>query len=388
MKKILTFLILLLFAGNISASEIPADFSFSENIKLKDRGVEVKYLQIFLNNHSDYKVAESGSGSLDNETEYFGYLTKQAVIRFQEEYFDEILAPWGFSRGTGIVGPTTKAKMNSILSNKNNSSDYYISSLSPYQGDVIIVKVFNTEPDEVVTASFLNKTYTFYSNKTERIVVIPINSKITPGKYSLSIYNDSNLSFVKVINVLDSNFPTTKLTITTGLEEEGYSISSIQENVLIENQTLFLEALNDPISEFYFDDDFIYPLSNIENVGAFGNIRCSGDVCLQHLGVDLDAEEGASVYSINNGIVKFVKETTNYGKTIIVDHGGGIRSIYLHLSEFLVREGEVVSKGQIIAYSGNTGYSIAPHLHLSINIYGYSIDPLNFIKTVNDELNQ
>ena len=98
----------------------------------------------------------------------------------------------------------------------------------------------------------------------------------------------------------------------------------------------------------YFNQSFIYPLDDIIDVGAFGNIRKDGDVTIQHLGVDLDAVEGTPIYAINDGKVVLVEELTVYGNTIIIDHGLGIYSLYLHLSEFRVSEGEMVEKGKII----------------------------------------
>lgn len=388
MKKIL-IAILLFSACIVYASELPSNFFFTEDLEIGDTGLEVKYLQIFLNNYTDFKVAKDGVGSSGHETEYFGLLTKQAVINFQEKYFDDVLSPWGFSKGTGMVSRTTKAKMNEILlKEKSSSSDkVYISSVNPHQGDTLFVKVLSTEPNEIIAADFLNKTYIFYSldNSNEKVAIIPINAKTTPGDYPIIFYSSINTPFTETINVLNSNFPTTTLAVTTELEAEGYTSDSIGANALAENEILFTEVLNDPVIDYYFSNGFIYPLDEIKNVGAYGNIRCSGKTCLQHLGVDLDAEENTPIYSINDGVVKFVRETNNYGKTIIIEHGGGIRSMYLHLNEFLVKEGQSVSRGQIIAYSGNTGYSIAPHLHLSINIYGSSINPLEFIREVNKE---
>jgi len=121
-------------------------------------------------------------------------------------------------------------------------------------------------------------------------------------------------------------------------------------------------------------------------VGAFGNIRKSGEISLQHLGVDLEANIDTPVYAINDGTVRLSQELTNYGKTIIIDHGMGIFSLYLHLDEFKVFERKAVKKGEIIALSGNTGYSIAPHLHLGVKISGSSVDPLRFIETTEKEM--
>jgi len=104
-----------LLAQMTGTSNIPTNFKFSKTLKMGYYSDEVRYLQIFLNSDSYTKIAFSGPGSPGNETKYFGYLTKSAVIKFQEKYAQDILNPWNLSRGTGVVGGTTIAKINQIL---------------------------------------------------------------------------------------------------------------------------------------------------------------------------------------------------------------------------------------------------------------------------------
>jgi murein DD-endopeptidase MepM/ murein hydrolase activator NlpD len=174
------------------------------------------------------------------------------------------------------------------------------------------------------------------------------------------------------------------LATTPELESQGFTPEQIQENIVSEQETVRMSTLIGTYnSNVYFGDKFADPLDEMKNVGAYGNIRQSGNVSLQHLGVDLAAHIGTPVYAINEGIVRFVGSPVNYGKTLVVEHGLGIYSVYLHLDAFLVNEGDQVERKQIIAHAGNTGYSLAPHLHFSIRVNGVSVDPLLFLEAVN-----
>lgn len=208
---------------------------------------------------------------------------------------------------------------------------------------------------------------------------ISISVKAKPGIYFLQV-NFPKGDFVKKnIVVKERSFPTTELVITKELEERGYNTESVTQNIKIENE-LIAEATTPYISEPYFSAPFLYPLSEIQIVGAYGNIREDENVKLQHLGVDLGADKGTKVYAVNNGLVVFAKDLNNYGKTLIISHGFGVYSLYLHLDAFFVKEQNRVKRGEGIALSGNTGYSISPHLHFSVKVKGSSVDPLRFIK--------
>jgi murein DD-endopeptidase MepM/ murein hydrolase activator NlpD len=183
---------------------------------------------------------------------------------------------------------------------------------------------------------------------------------------------------VKNIVVSRRKFPITVLTSVPGFTPK--KIISTVEN---KENTALKKVLADISDAPYSAKPFINPLSEITIVGNYGDIRKSGKLTIQHLGVDLKAPLGTSVMAVNDGRVVFEASMPDYGNTLVIDHGLGVYSLYLHLSEFKVAQGDMVQQGQTVALSGATGYVTGPHLHFSIKMRGASVDPLKFIETSN-----
>jgi murein DD-endopeptidase MepM/ murein hydrolase activator NlpD len=125
---------------------------------------------------------------------------------------------------------------------------------------------------------------------------------------------------------------------------------------------------------------FIRPVEG-ELSGAFGVRRIiNGETKNPHSGIDLRADEGAPVAACNAGMVALVDEFFFSGKSVILDHGGGLYSMYFHLSETRVGEGARVTTGDLLGLVGTTGRSTGPHLHWGMIIRGARVDPLSFLR--------
>ncbi len=98
-----------------------------------------------------------------------------------------------------------------------------------------------------------------------------------------------------------------------------------------------------------------------------------------HTGVDIGAPEGANFVAANDGIVTKAEYNTAYGNMVIIDHGGGISTLYAHGSEILVQVGQTVKRGDSVLKVGSTGYSTGPHAHFEVRINGVTTDPLPYI---------
>ena len=98
-----------------------------------------------------------------------------------------------------------------------------------------------------------------------------------------------------------------------------------------------------------------------------------------HTGVDIGAPTGANFIAANDGVVVKAGMNTAYGNMVIIDHGGGISTLYAHGSEILVQVGQQVKRGDPVLKVGSTGYSTGPHAHFEVRINGVTTDPLPYI---------
>lgn len=102
-------------------------------------------------------------------------------------------------------------------------------------------------------------------------------------------------------------------------------------------------------------------------------------VLKMHAGMDFTAPTGTEVYATGDGVVFDTdRSKRGYGNTVIIDHGFGYKTLYAHLSEILVSPGTKVKRGAVVGLVGNTGMSLAPHLHYEVRLNDNPIDPINF----------
>lgn len=102
-----------------------------------------------------------------------------------------------------------------------------------------------------------------------------------------------------------------------------------------------------------------------------------------HEGLDFSANTGAPIFAAAGGIVSAAETMPDYGKIVIVSHGSGLETRYAHTSKILVKVGERVEKGQVVALVGNTGRSTGPHLHYEIRLNGNALDPRKYLNARN-----
>ena len=131
------------------------------------------------------------------------------------------------------------------------------------------------------------------------------------------------------------------------------------------------------VKEALFKNGFQKPIKKGRITGIFGSQRILNGVPKNpHNGIDIAVPKGTPVKAIADGKVIFSADNFYYaGNFIIIDHGLGLNSMYLHLDESLVKEGQFVKKGEQIGKVGTTGRSTGPHLHWAVQWFDKRVDP-------------
>lgn len=167
--------------------------------------------------------------------------------------------------------------------------------------------------------------------------------------------------------------------LQTQIDEYNLQVSTIEAEIK-------LLALN-TISEDYIGGAMIWPIPGYTQITSQYGMRVhpiTGAYKL-HTGMDVSAPIGASFVAAANGIVSKATFNTAYGNMVIIDHGGGVQTLYAHGSEIVAQLGQTVAAGDEVLKVGSTGYSTGPHAHFEIRINGQTVNPVDFLLKINGE---
>ena len=136
------------------------------------------------------------------------------------------------------------------------------------------------------------------------------------------------------------------------------------------------------VGEDYVGGEFAWPAPGYSTITSKYGMRVHPILKTHriHSGTDIAMPMGAYIIAANDGVVtKAGYSTTGYGNMVLIDHGGGVSTLYGHGSEILVQAGQTVKRGDIIMKAGSTGWSTGPHLHFEVRINGQHVDSLPYI---------
>ena len=245
-----------------------------------------------------------------------------------------------------------------------------VSPKAIHPGDPVLVTV--TGMTEVPQGKAGGQAIAFFAAKTGYQAVFAAPIAINEDHMLVEIAGGAKPVSVAVPA---KTFPETKLIVE---EELANPDKADREKIDADNKAMtesYAKANGAP----QFTRAFKRPPGSVTSV--FGEWRTFNDGHrAQHLGLDLAAREGSRVVAVDDGTVVLVRDTMLAGNVVVVAHGGGICSLYFHLSKTSVAEGDVVKQGGALGLAGHTGRTTGPHLHISMHVDGGMVDPAAFFK--------
>jgi murein DD-endopeptidase MepM/ murein hydrolase activator NlpD len=251
------------------------------------------------------------------------------------------------------------------------------------QGEVLCVTV-RPEAEVTSVAGDLDgiPIYFYKQNEGGLAGIVGVDLATAPGRHYLrvEVTDSKGESFEQVFQIMvrEGGFEVQRLTLSEKMVTlEG----EILERYLAEHRKT-KQIFNQVRLERLWHQPFICPVDG-PITSSFGLRRILNDKPRSpHSGVDIGAPMGTNVGACNDGIVVLVQELYLEGKTIIIDHGFGLYSIYMHLSEMQVNEGQRVRAGTVIGLVGASGRVTGPHLHWGIKLLGARVDPFSLVRAV------
>jgi murein DD-endopeptidase MepM/ murein hydrolase activator NlpD len=244
-------------------------------------------------------------------------------------------------------------------------------------GSPIVVRVTTPKPVSALTGMWLGHALAFTFDRPTKtwIALAGASLETRPGLYPMELQAKTlagqPISITKQIPVQRQRYPRVVLKVP-----ERYTAPSAEDQREIEqDKKTKEEAFKTLSSERKWSGSFAPPVS-AEISELFGVQRVfNGSVKATHQGLDFRVPAGTQVVATNSGKVILARPLFFEGNCIVLDHGQGLLTLYLHLSEFLVDEGDQVIKGQPIGISGGTGRATGPHLHLAVRWQGEYLNP-------------
>jgi murein DD-endopeptidase MepM/ murein hydrolase activator NlpD len=241
---------------------------------------------------------------------------------------------------------------------------------------------FPTEPGLTgMTVRWSGHQVPFIRSGDHWVAIVGVDLDSKPGDHAVDLtytYEDGRTRVVREpVQVRAEQYPTTQLQV-----EERYVSPDPEQQARIEREAAETSAIYDTFTpERYWTQAFEVPVRGAKDGRNFGHRRVyNGQPRSPHSGADLRAGTGTPIYAANRGRVVLAKDLYFSGNAVYIDHGYGLFTTYLHLSEIDVKVGDMVERGQQLGLAGATGRVTGPHLHWGVRLVDARVDPFSLVK--------
>jgi hypothetical protein len=258
-----------------------------------------------------------------------------------------------------------------------------ISESRPVQGTTVLVEVDGKLGAPPPRVTWEGQALLFWPGAGGgHRALLGVDVESPPGSFPLELSYDGRAGCSTPVEVRDGRFPVERLTLPRHLVELGPEDLA---RALGDKERL--EAIFSASSrERLWRGPLRFPVDGIEPRRNFGRRRIlNGEPRSPHSGVDFPAPRGTPVRAIGRGRVVLIDSLFFTGRTVVLDHGLGLYSLYAHLSSVSAEEDRVLAGGAVLGQVGATGRATGPHLHLSVRAGMARVDPLGLLALFGEE---
>jgi murein DD-endopeptidase MepM/ murein hydrolase activator NlpD len=252
-------------------------------------------------------------------------------------------------------------------------------------GGPVLFRVRTTAQVESLSGKWLGHEFPFSFDRTSKtwFALAGVGFETVPGKYALELSGERRAGgepviFTQKFAVVAASYPKIRAQLTVGGKFTEPSPEQLKQ--IDADQKVKEDYLSRVTPDREWDGNFT-AAAHADISDVYGSQRIfNGKAQRPHYGLDYRVPTGTPVAAMNKGIVLLARPLYFEGNCVVIDHGQGLLTLYLHLSQIDVKEGDGVNRGQQIGLSGGTGRATGPHLHVAVRWQGTYLDPAGLMK--------
>jgi murein DD-endopeptidase MepM/ murein hydrolase activator NlpD len=244
-------------------------------------------------------------------------------------------------------------------------------------GDVVRIEIRNARDDERLSASVLGQDLILeYDQARQRwLALFGVDLETKPGEYILAVNRGDGADAAKhTVRVMPRQFRVRRLKVSPEfVDPPPETLEQIARDSKLLSETYAR------ISPKRWTGAFVLPIDGKPSSNFGTRSFYNGEPRAPHAGVDFAGKTGTPIRAANHGTVALAAPLYFTGNTVVIDYGARLLSVFAHLSEFMVKQGDTVEPQTIVGLVGSTGRVTGPHLHWSVRLNGARVDPMSLV---------